>query len=203
LNIGKEKIYRDPAEGGLGLFRSEIFFKALKVSWIRRCLHLTHDNWRRKIITIPDPGLFFIQEADITGFGPILSGILLALISFRNAFGTYHNNYLTVPILNNNFFLVNNGRQLKYMDTETFESVFPGLDAVVKRKLCWNDLASTGNLLSINQLYTKLGTRIPVQNYRILEGAFKMLKKMYDDPSKKTYNFKDFLGKKIQRVEAG
>jgi hypothetical protein len=46
MNISKEKIYRDPAEGGLGLFKSEIFFTALKVSWICRCLHLTHDNWR-------------------------------------------------------------------------------------------------------------------------------------------------------------
>jgi hypothetical protein len=82
MNISKEKIYRDPAEGGLGLFKSEIFFKALKVSWIRRCLQLIHDNWRRKILTIPDPGVFFIQEADITGFSPILTGILQALISF-------------------------------------------------------------------------------------------------------------------------
>jgi hypothetical protein len=41
MNIDKEKIYRDPTEGGLGLFKSELFFKALKVSWIRRCLHLS------------------------------------------------------------------------------------------------------------------------------------------------------------------
>jgi hypothetical protein len=62
MNISKEKIYRNPAEGGLGLFRSEIFFKALKVSWIRRCLQLTHDNWRQKIITIPDPGFFLFRR---------------------------------------------------------------------------------------------------------------------------------------------
>jgi hypothetical protein len=198
MNIGKEKLYRDPAEGGLGMFKSDIFFKALKVSWIRRCLLLTHDNWRRKVFSLPDPGVPFIQEADIINFGPLLSGILTALISFRNAYGTYHNNYLTVPILNNNFFFINNGRMHKYLDTDNFRNIFPGLGEAAMRKLCWKDLAGTGNLQSINQLSEKLGFQLTAQNYRILEGAFKTIKKLYAEPSKNSLNFVEFLGKKFK-----
>jgi hypothetical protein len=76
--------------------------------------------------------------------------------------------------------------------------VFPGLDAQTKKKLCWNDVTSTGNLLSINQLFAKLGTRTPAAGYRILEGAFKMTKKMFSDPSKQSYTLETFLGKKFR-----
>jgi hypothetical protein len=104
MNIGRDKLYLDPEAGGLGLFKSECFFKALKVSWIRRCHLLTHDNWRRKIMAFPDPGIAYVQHYDLYSFGPLITCILEVLIYFRNSFGTCSNNYLLVPVLDNIFF---------------------------------------------------------------------------------------------------
>jgi hypothetical protein len=86
----------------------------------------------------------------------------------------------------------------KYLDTYNFRNIFPGLGEVAMRKLCWKDLAGTGNLQSINQLSEKLGFQLTAQNYRILEGAFKTIKKLYDEPSKNSLNFGEFLGKKFK-----
>jgi hypothetical protein len=84
------------------------------------------------------------------------------------------------------------------MDTDTLKNIFPALGEVAMRKLCWKDLTSTGSLQSINQLSEKLGFQLTAQNYRILEGAFKITKKLYDEPSKNSLNFNEFLGKKFK-----
>jgi hypothetical protein len=105
INVGKEKLYLDPDEGSLGLFKPEVFFCALRCSWIKRCTVLTHDNWRHRILNIADPGPCYMQQDDILEFGPIISGILKSVITLRSAFGKVHNNFLMVPVLNNtNFF---------------------------------------------------------------------------------------------------
>jgi hypothetical protein len=174
MNIGKEKLYLDPGAGGLGLIRSECFFKALKISWVRRCNILTHDNWRRKVMAVPDPGIAYIQHRDLSSFGPLITGILDAFIYFRNAFGTYANNFTLIPILNNNFFWINNGRLQRHLDTDFFNSSLPGTTDALRRTLCWRDISVDGMLQSINQLSNTLDTNITPQVYRILDNAFKI-----------------------------
>jgi hypothetical protein len=179
LNVSKEKFYSDPAEGGIGLFKPELFFKALKFTWIRRALALTHDNWRRKIINFTDQGLCYIQKMDIQDFGPLLSGILLTLIDFREAFGTQSNNYLAVPILNNNNFFYKENRIKVCLDDDFFNSSFPGLDPQRYRTLSWLDCINNGEMKSINQLQAGLGIPITASVHRKLSTAFILAKKIF------------------------
>jgi hypothetical protein len=102
MNVSKEKCYLDPRSGGLGLFKPDIFFKALKCSWVKRVLSLKHDNWRRLLHAgSGSAGLCYVQETESTKFGPILKNILDSLVFFRDCYGSVYNNYLMIPLLNN------------------------------------------------------------------------------------------------------
>jgi hypothetical protein len=198
LNVSKDKIYSDPAEGGLGLFKPELFFKALKFTWIRRALALTHDNWRRKIINFTDPGPCYIQKRDIQDFGPLLSEILLTLIDFREAFGTQSNNFLAVPILNNNNFFYKENRTKVCLDDDFFNNSFPGLDPQRCRTLSWLDCINNGEMKSINQLQTGLGIPIAASVHRKLSTAFILAKKNFSNQEGSTSIFGHFCEKKFK-----
>jgi hypothetical protein len=157
LNFSREKIYYQPEDGGLGLFKPELFFKALKVTWVKRCIHLTHDNWRRKMFSLQDPDFTGIQPDDLGECGPLLTGILSALIDFRTAYGTTCNNCLFVPILNNKAFFFKEEAGCKFLNKDDLALIFPQLGLQRMKLLCWAD---TGNLQSINQISRRLGTTV-------------------------------------------
>jgi hypothetical protein len=124
MNSIKEKCYADPQSGGLGLFKPNIFFSALKCSWVKRCLTLKHDNWRRLLSNIAGPaGLCYIQEEDAAACRPILRGIVKNFVFFRNCYSTIKNNFLFVPILNNTkFFFFRINRVNHILDSMFFEN---------------------------------------------------------------------------------
>jgi hypothetical protein len=199
MNIGKDKLYLDPDEGGLGLFKPEVFFCALRCSWIKRCTVLTHDNWRRRIINIVDPGPCYVQENDILEFGPIISGILKSLIILRSAFGTVHNNFLMVPVLNNtNFFFRSNGMNNSYYNERFLNDMIPNLSVEQMKTLCWNDFVDTGNFKSINQLQLKYGPNILISpdRYNDALSGFKAAKKKFWKQDKSCMTFHDFIAGK-------
>jgi hypothetical protein len=77
MNISRDKCFMDPNEGGLGLFRPEIFFKSLACSWIKRCSTLVHDNWRRIIVGSVGAGsIHAFYPNDVADCGPIIKNIV-------------------------------------------------------------------------------------------------------------------------------
>jgi hypothetical protein len=92
-----------PQEGGLGLFELKSFIISLQSTWVKRALALRHDNWRNTICRVA-AGTGIVSRSDSETFGTVLKGIINNYILFRNRYGTAYNNFLTVPILDNNFF---------------------------------------------------------------------------------------------------
>jgi hypothetical protein len=192
MNVAKDKLYSSPEEGGLGLFALDTFFKALKCSWVKRSMTLTHDNWRRKIMLL-NPGVCFIQRNDTRHFGPLIAGILNAVIDLREAFGTQYNNFHNIPVLNNKFFSFRERGAARCFDTEFFDARIPGLERDALYKLSWADMTADGILLSINQLSARLNSNISTASYKLLENSYKNARKKFWRPEKPSLNFLEFM----------
>jgi hypothetical protein len=201
LNFSREKCYADPVEGGLGLFRPELFFKALSCSWMKRCITLGHDNWRRQLLNIGlDGGIELIQKSDASNLGPILKYIVNNFVDLRNDFGIIYNNFIFSPILNNPHFTFKNQGNLKVFDNAFFEVFCIGLAEGRKKTLCWSDIAvpGTGTLKSINQLNNFLGIGLDPAPYGFLAAAFRSAKSKFEDRSLASMTFRDFISSKIK-----
>jgi hypothetical protein len=110
LNISKEKMYAAVTEGGINLFKLHDFALSLQCSWVKRTIILQHDNWRYRLFNVSSAGIFNMSRDEISVFGPVLRGICMSYIKFRDSYGTVKNNFLTVPILDNVNFFYREGR---------------------------------------------------------------------------------------------
>jgi hypothetical protein len=188
----------DPHEGGLGLFRPEIFFKSLSCSWIKRCSTLVHDNWRRIIVSsVGADALHAIYPDDVADCGPIIKNIVRNFSELRDSFGISFNNYIYSPITNNDFFFFKE-RGLKILYTNDIFGI--GNGNMLLRQLCWSDLADTGTgrLLSINQLNTTYGTNITAENYNRLLFGYRTARSKYEDKNAASMKFSDFFVRKFK-----
>jgi hypothetical protein len=101
MNISRDKCFMDPKEGGLGLFRPEIFLKSLACS----CSTLVHDNWLRIIVrSVGADSLHAIYPNDVADCGPIIKNIVKSFSELLESFGISFNSYIYSPIINNEFF---------------------------------------------------------------------------------------------------
>jgi hypothetical protein len=202
MNVSKEKCYLDPKFGGLGLFNPGIFFRALKCSWVKRCLLLKHDNWRRLLYAESgSAGLCYVQETDAAKFGPILRNILESFIFFRDCYGSVYNNFLMIPILNNKKFFFKLDGEQQVLDKVFMNNNFNALDDNRMRTLCWADLrdgTGTGNLKSINQLRLLLGDNTSAEAYRNLTFAHKKAIINYESKNSLCMPIHEFLNKKFK-----
>jgi hypothetical protein len=140
-----------------------------------------------------------VQKDDILEFGPIISGILKSVTTLRSAFGTVHNNFLMVPVLNNtNFFFRSNGTHNSHFNELFFSAMIPNLTVEQMKTLCWNDFVDTGNFKSINQLQRKYGPNILIPRDRCNDAlsGFKAAKKKFWRQDKSCMTFHDFIAGK-------
>jgi hypothetical protein len=129
---------------------------------------------------------------DASDLGPLLSGILPALIDFRNAYGTIGNNCLAVPILNN-FVFSGYERMSNYLNDQGITNIFPDLTERQRKSLSWLILTNAGSLLSINQLRLRLGTGMTAEGHGKLTKVFHRVKKLFYRPSESTQPFADYI----------
>jgi hypothetical protein len=196
MNVSRDKCFTDPQEGGLGLFKPSIFFKALTCSWIKRCSQLAHDNWRRIITGSVDAGMLDkIIPTDVAECGPLIKHIVKNFSELRDSFGISYNNYIFSPIINNeHFFFKERGEKT------VFTNNFFGIDNenIAARQLCWNDLADTGTgrLKSINHLNTALGYNLTPDSYNKLNFGFRNARAKYEDRNAASMTFLDFFARK-------
>jgi hypothetical protein len=155
-------------QGGLGLFRIAEFTLTLQCSWIKRAMTLQHDNWRNDFNICNEKGILFIQDENLQNFGPVMRGIGSNFIKFRNLFGTVGNNFLNVPILNNQFFFPKE----RALDDEFFRMhcIFRG--NLNKYTLCWANLSNNGQFFSRDQIRDITAIEITPEGYLLLKKAF-------------------------------
>jgi hypothetical protein len=186
LNVSKQKIYQDPEQGGLGLFKLADVMVALQCSWFKRIMFLRHDNWQNTLFNVCESGLLFIQERDTANLGPLLQGISRNLISFRENFGLVGNNFWTVPILNNRHFVIREGNNVvSSFDWAFFETYAPNIDSNILNRLTWETITEGGVIKSFNQFNDLFNGDLNIQGYQMLTAGFMRAQRKFNDPQGK------------------
>jgi hypothetical protein len=114
LNISKEKLYKNAADGGIGLFNLDTFISALQVSWIKRASLNSNDNWKVTLRNLANGNVLdcTLQDADVN-CGLALKNILKSFDDFKRHFRTYGNNYL-VEKISSDLFGTGRGQTIKF-----------------------------------------------------------------------------------------
>jgi hypothetical protein len=111
LRIAKDRLYEDPANGGLGLIDLDQFLVGLHVSWVKKAGLSTIDNWRVDLRSI-SYGNPFISGPHLPALEmmPVLK--TLAVDYDRFAFNETEGNFKDAFLLFNKFFTGTNGQVL-------------------------------------------------------------------------------------------
>jgi len=111
LNIAKQRFFKSPSEGGIGLFDMQIFLQAQKCSWVKRAC-IGSNNWKIKLQKA-GTGTIFNQNPEklLKGEFGILRGISEDFQKFAHAYWKRDNNFEKAHIVNNRLFTLNRVRQ--------------------------------------------------------------------------------------------
>jgi hypothetical protein len=101
-NIGKNKLYSKPSNGGLGLINLQDFICAQQVQWVKRILLAGCDNWREDVynLTMGNPLLLDPKLVNKQS-NPIIYNIAVSFENFKKKFFLLKDNYKKMPIMYN------------------------------------------------------------------------------------------------------
>jgi hypothetical protein len=202
LNISKEKIYALVTEGGINLFKLHDFALSLQCSWVKRTIILQHDNWRYRLFNASSASIFNMSRDEISVFGPILRGICMSYIKFRDSYGTVKNNFLTVPILDNENFFYKEGRIRKNFDKEFFgiqEGMVPD-PAILKLK--WEDFCDANwNFLAYDDILERVHIDFDQERVRKLLNGFQNARKKLFNENDNKVPVPEFFGTFKKRIK--
>ena len=107
--INRDLMYTHTSQGGFGMIRLESFFKAIKVSWIKRySVDKIDDNWADIIDTFlhltPDTR-HIIHNYGPERFNKIIKADIHVISSLFNAYKIFKHNFPTDPITMDNSWL--------------------------------------------------------------------------------------------------
>jgi exonuclease III len=150
--VSRDRRYLKPADGGLGLFDLKSFLTAQKCAWIKRSDQKTIDNWRFDLKKLaPDGKILQILPLDIPqNSNPILSNLVEAFKSFKNAHSMKDENYKKSEIFMNSCF-VRSGRDNGLLDINFFTREIYARNKKEIRALTFNDCFVNDNFRTINQ----------------------------------------------------
>jgi hypothetical protein len=141
MNISKDKLYKKPSEGGLGLINISHFLCAQQSLWIKKVLYAACDNWREDLfnITYGNPIILHPSLVD-KDLHPILYNIACSFVAFKDSFFKQNDNYKKSPLLYNNIFTRNrNDRQVLNL---MYFNQNPPLNPVNLAKLQFKDICT-------------------------------------------------------------
>ena len=122
LIVARDKRYKSPDQGGLGLVNLKEFLIAQHVIWFKRAFNSTRDNWRVDLWELGYGNPFTINPATIDRREhPILAGLAESFSKFLECFTLRNENYLDSYIFNNPCFKRSN-RDDGILDTNFFKT---------------------------------------------------------------------------------
>jgi hypothetical protein len=153
--ISKAKLYASTKKGGLGLICIEKYILSQQCAWLKKCAAGINDNWKYDLYTKTEGLKKFVTM-------PLKSGPVDTIINPISKCTLAHslvgNNFLRVPIVNNEIFTF--GRAQHNL-TEEFLSTNLGLSGQTLYKICWDDLVTDEkNLLDIGFLGRKISFNV-------------------------------------------
>jgi hypothetical protein len=129
LKVAKEKLYREPDEGGLNLININNFLIGLQSVWVKRAHLSSRDNWRVDLrnITYGNPYILGPQLMP-PGSCKLLGNISTSFEKFTKAFYLQERNYVEAYIVNNN--AIKRGENTNLL---IGEKIFSGNRPILKR----------------------------------------------------------------------
>jgi exonuclease III len=170
LKIAKNRLYREPVEGGLGLINLDFFLTGLHVSWIKKCHLSSRDNWRIDIRSYSSGNCltFFSNNAAVQR-RPVLFNIAKDFENFSNVFYRKNENYKEAFILNNKLFQdYRHDNQL--ITPALFRGNVPVLNIEQVSKLKFKDFFTDGRAKTLDELVTDTGINFSLMTYMRIMG---------------------------------
>jgi hypothetical protein len=167
LRIAHNRIFSNTESGGLGLPALRDFLDAQKCSWVIRASKRMDSEWKNiiRVCTVHD--FFNLNINLLSQYDAIFVGFGTAIKSFRKGYLCSNNNYLTVPVLEDELFALStrNPNTLKMSDID------PHRNLEFRRKLFklkLKDIYQQDGIISRAELTQKLGDHvIPVLYQKI------------------------------------
>jgi len=104
--VAKDRLYKDPKMGGLGLIDLNAYIPALQCSWLRRCTFIINDSWRRTLALSCNFYLVFVSIKNIDkNLHPVLYDIVESVSKLQCNFWAMNENFLMAPLIDNPFFM--------------------------------------------------------------------------------------------------
>ena len=172
LNIAKDRIYRPPELGGLGMIDIGEFIVSQQVVWIKRTFLSSRDNWRFDLKLICKGNALILGNNDIPASRfPLLSYMAESFGTFLKAFNLTNDNFCKSFLINNP--LLKRGRvDNSRVNIGLFSSKIPLIEeqSIVNIKI--NEISQGGRLLSLDEISLKTGMAISLATYLRLQESF-------------------------------
>jgi hypothetical protein len=120
FNIAKDRLYKKPHDGGLGMLKLDIFITSLQCTWVKRVFNCCNDNWKYDLMTVAEGNLEYLYRTSEHGeIGNTLASILKSFCDFYESFVRTDQNFRKSCIFENRVFGF--GRKLEHkFSTEFF-----------------------------------------------------------------------------------
>ena len=192
FNIAKDRLYRKPQDGGLGMFNLELFITALQCTWIKRTYICCNDNWKFDLLQAIDFNLEYIYRIqEPSDIGSTLTGILSCFRKFYSCFTKMHHNFKKVCIFENDFFGYGRNLQSKF-DGEFFGQEIMANQGEKIKQLKWNDIVNDNLLLGMAEL-NNMGIAIKHEQHACLVQGWENAKRKFGRNALVQKNISEFL----------
>jgi hypothetical protein len=171
MNIAKKRLYKNPEDGGLGLFNINDFLDAQKCAWIRRSLDL-NEPWK-VLLYVKNFGCILNSKArNINPLEyPISHSICLSYERMTNAFTCINENFLNCSIFENSK-ITRTLESREQCCRNLFSNDFFLENANTLYGLRYNHFYdNTGIAVTREQLHENLGLNLTILQYFVLRNA--------------------------------
>jgi len=194
-NISADRIYKNVANGGIGLFNLRNFVTALQVSWIKRASMNTNDNWKGTLTELSNGNVFELCFRNLEPrLGLALNNIVESFLKFKTRFRTYGNNYLGEVIFDSDLFGTGRG-QINKFDDLFFGEELMNTHGDRIRNLKYSELMVNGALVGFDEFEFISGFRVNRQKYSALKNALERAKRKYGESDAEIQSVASFFGK--------
>ena len=181
LNISKDRIYRPPELGGLGMIDISEFIVAQQVTWIKHSANSTRDNWRVDLKRLGNGNVFTIGKENFSNNRfPIFANFCDSLNKFLKAFNSTNDNFRKSYLINNPLLKMSRGNP-RNLNLNLFYGNTPRLTAQTLCSLKVNDISLEGRLVSLDEISTNTGLEFNLVTYLRLQEALFTSRNQYVD----------------------
>jgi hypothetical protein len=171
LKVARDKLYREPEDGGLGLINIKSFITGLQCVWVKRAHQSSRDNWRIDLRSrsfgnclVINPRLARQDDSQC------LRDIADSFEIFNKAFRSSGSNYMESFILENSDLKRGIGDP-EILNERFFSGNIPALNMEMVSKLKVADFFRGNNILSIDEIATELNIDFSLATYMRLATA--------------------------------